>query len=106
MEGKSHPNDEARLALQSINWTFLVLYCVVAVFIFFAEQRENFFYALPFRYYFGIMAVPAYIPVWFGLLLGDLIHQFRWRSLAGILAAGISMIMAYAVINSWTVTLG
>jgi hypothetical protein len=85
----------------------LIVYGFVAVSVFFGELRtENPFYPAPFRFYYGTIAVPALLPVWFGFLIADLIHSFRWQWLLGSIAAAGSILIGYSLIDAFTLVPG
>ena len=89
--------------LRWINWLLLVVYSIAATTIVFRELLfECPFYPEPFRFYFGLIALPAFVPAWFGYLLADIIHRFRWEWLAASIAAGTLMLGAYFVIAKLT----
>lgn len=95
--------DSIAAELRWINWLLLVLYGVAALFVVLSELRfESAFYPEPFRFYFGTMIVPALVPAWFGFLIADLIHRYRWQRLAGSIAAGVLMMVGYFLIGAMT----
>ena len=101
--GRTPDGDSIAAELRWINWVLLLLYAVAALLVVFRELRfENPFYPEPFRFYFGTMIMPALVPAWFGFLIADLIHRYRWKRLAGSIAAGVLTIVGYFVIGAMT----
>lgn len=104
---KEEGRDALTTALRRMNWLFLALYCLLTAFIFFLELRiVNSFYPLPFRYFYGVIVMPAIIPCWFALLIADLVHHLRWQWLATSLGMGALAIVTYMLIDQLTMVPG
>jgi hypothetical protein len=93
--------------LRCLNWVFLIVYALAAIGIFWGELgTESPLYPEPFRFYYGVVGIPALLPIWFVYLIEDLIHGFRWQWLARSLGIAVLAIVGYFIVAAMTVIPG
>jgi hypothetical protein len=95
--------DSIAAELRWISWLLLVIYALVAGGVIFLELRShNSFYPPLFRTQYGVFALPVFAVAWLVFLIIDLRRRFRWKWLAGMIAAAALNLVAYMLIDAHT----